>query len=290
MLQENVAIYTTARLLQSHLELDFILSQVFPGLPVYLDLEDALSARAVIYMEHDIDPTIADHIKKTNHRLILMHLGDEKGNKALDSYGIADSILRNYYIEKIFEDARWSSKINWISNGYRNGLITRPDLPTKLASRRKQFARFIGWLNNSQSVDNERVDFNKITNSSPLLNAIPTSGFSQGFSAQLYKYLMEDTVFAPCPAGNAAETIRLFDAMELGCIPITCNHTFLSSAKALSGAPFVFISSWLDLPQKLESLRQNLTAETLDSMQTRVTNYWRALKASTLAKANMVIL
>jgi hypothetical protein len=276
--KNEIIIYTTARFLQIHLELDFLLNEVFLGINISLNIADALSYRTIIYMEHDIDTQLAEQLKSENRRLILAHLGDETGSKIRDAYEIADVVLRNYYIETIFHNPRWSSKIYWLPNGYRNGLTKQNGKKLRPSHERKQFARFIGWLNNSKSVNNERNDLLNIANSTPLLNIIPTAGFNQGFSAHLYQHLMEDSIFAPCPAGNAAETIRLFDAMETGCIPVTCRHSFLASPAALSSAPFIFISSWSELPETLESLRTSLTAETLNSMQTQVSRYWQGVK------------
>ncbi len=279
----DIIIYTTARFLQIHLELDFLLNEVFSGIDISLNIADALSYRTIIYMEHDIDTQLAEQLKSKNRRLILAHLGDETGSKIRDAYEIADIVLRNYYIETIFHNARWSSKIYWLPNGYRNGLAKRNGKKIRPSHERKQFARFIGWLNNSKSVNNERNDLLNIANSTPLLNIIPTAGFNQGFSAHLYQHLMEDSIFAPCPAGNAAETIRLFDAMEAGCIPVTCRHSFLASPAALSSAPFIFISSWSELPATLDSLSTGTTADALTSMQTQVSHYWQGVK--TAAKA-----
>jgi hypothetical protein len=286
---KDVAIFTTARLLQVHLELDFLLGEIFQGIPVFLDLSAAMQARTVLYMEHDLDRDIAKHIKGHSKRLVLIHLGDERGNKSYAAYEFADSIFRNYYLTEIFRDTRWSNKTHWLPNGYRNGLASRPGQERKRASERKQFARFIGWLDNTESINNERFDFIKIANASPLLNSIPTAGFNQGFSSHLYQHVMEDTIFAPCPAGNAAETIRLFDAMECGSIPITCKHEFLSSIGAMCGAPVIFVNNWSELPEELERLNTSLSTASRDQLQEDVKNYWRAIKDHVRAKVNLAL-
>ncbi|WP_162785536.1 exostosin family protein [Polynucleobacter necessarius] len=49
---------------------------------------------------------------------------------------------------------------------------------------------------------------------------MPSHGFVGGYNVGLYSTIMEDSIFAPCPSGNKSETIRLYDALELGCILI----------------------------------------------------------------------
>jgi len=94
---------------------------------------------------------------------------------------------------------------------------------------------------------------------------------------------MEDSIFAPCPSGNNPETIRLYDALELGCIPISLSHEFLLSRDALASigpVPFPILSSWAGLPQFLESMK----AKTLSNpneileLQQRCISWWSDYK------------
>ena len=281
----DVVIFTTPKVLQNCLELEFLFNDLFIGIRMSCDLTEAISARTIIYLEYDFDNSIAQTIKSSGIRLILMHLGDETAIKDLHTYLSADTILRNYYHQAIFEDSRWSEKIHWMPNGYRNGLRQSRSRRPKPVASRKQFARFIGWLSNSNSLNNERANFEQAAKSCEnLLQCIPTQGFAGGFSPNLYKHLMEDTIFAPCPAGNAAETIRIFDALECGCIPISLQHSFLEKQTALQNHPFVILQEWNLLPntfRELFDLRSKL--EELTTMQNRSTKYWNSTKV--LARA-----
>ena len=166
------------------------------------------------------------------------------------------------------------------------------DSHPKPVAARKQFARFIGWLSNANSLNNERAHFEWAAKSCEnLLQCIPTQGFAGGFSPDLYKHLMEDTIFAPCPAGNAAETIRIFDALECGCIPISLQQSFLQKQKALINPPFLVLTEWNQLSQKLQELadlKSNL--EELADLQTRTIYYWRSTKtlAQSIVKRSLV--
>jgi hypothetical protein len=145
----------------------------------------------------------------------------------------------------------------WIPNGFRSGVGPRKASRLRKASDRSQFARFIGWLANADSFNNERLLFREAAlQSMPLLQTIETGGFSAGASPALYAALMEDAIYAPCPGGNSIETIRLYDCLELGCIPIVTNAVYLEDPRALAGAPFPKINDWSELSALLDHLRQ----------------------------------
>jgi hypothetical protein len=283
----DAVIFTTHKVLHACLELEFLFNDVFVGIRVSTDLNEAISARSVVYLEYDFDTNVAKAIKSAGKRLILMHLGDETAIKDLSTYEIADVIFRNYFHQSIFEDLRWHQKIHWMPNGYRNGLKLTGIRKPKPASERKQLARFIGWLSNPNSLGNERAEFELAAQScGTMLQCIPTQGFAGGFSAHLYQHLMEDCIFAPCPAGNAAETIRIFDALELGCIPITLPQFFLQHPQTLGYNPFITITGWNELSASLRKLMElSKIKNEINSLQLRIINYWINTKA--IAKTNL---
>jgi len=288
---EDAVIYTTPKVLQVCLELDFLFHDIFPGARVCLDLNEALSARCLVYLEYDFEMHIAHAIKGAGKRLVLMHLGDETGIKDLSAYIVADAVLRNYYHPDIFSDERWAWKLRWMPNGYRNGLGYRGSRTPKPASGRKQWARFIGWLANPKAVGNERAQFEQAAAAcAGLLHCVPTSGFAGGYSAALYKHLMEDAVYAPCPAGNAAETIRLFDALECGCIPISMPQQFLRTTTAMASAPIAIVQHWAAIEEFLKALKQRSEAAHLaDYHQQQVLRFWAAAKRKAAALAEEVV-
>lgn len=290
-IQDDVVIFTTPRVLQVCLELEFLFHEIFVNVPVSININEAFSASSIIYLEYDFDYLLAQSIKQASKRLVLMHLGDETGIKDLSSYQVADIVLRNYFLPQVFSDERWASKLRWMPNGYRNGLGYRGSRPPKHASRRTQWARFVGWLNNPKAVGNERSEFEQAAlSAAPLLHCVPTEGFAGGYSANLYQQLMEDAVFAPCPAGNAAETIRLFDAMECGCIPISKPQAFLSSGSALAGAPIETISHWSITGELLASFKHRDDAmAVVDERQKQVQRFWTATKHKAAWTAAMAV-
>lgn len=80
--------------------------------------------------------------------------------------------------------------------------------------RRQQLARAIGYLNN--------VDY------------VPTAGFMQGDSPDIYYKKMSKAKIVPAPAGNVTiDSFRLYEALEMLCLPI-------ADTKDSSGVDFDF--------------------------------------------------
>lgn len=292
VMPESAIFLTTPRILHNHLELDFLLNEVFHGITLTTDTSSILSAQTIVYAEYDLDINLITGIKNSGRRLVILHLGDERATKDLSGYEYADVILRNYYFEHILTDDRWKQKIHWIPNGYRSGVGTRPGTIPKQISERQQLCCFIGWLGNKSADNNERVRFaDAVSGLSDLINCIPTQGFAAGFSPTLYRQLMENTVFAPAPAGNAHETIRLCDAMEIGCIPISTRHPFLMSALCMPGAPIILLEDWKSLGNILRQAKKSLIENIIEAKtaQEAVYQYWNAYKRKVNSLAAMAI-
>lgn len=86
---------------------------------------------------------------------------------------------------------------------------------------------------------------------------IETEGFTQGLDHETYYQKLAESKVALCPSGpNTPDTFRLWEALELGCVPIV-NHLpsdprypdgFWSHMLGVE-PPFVFCDDWNALPQ-----------------------------------------
>lgn len=108
---------------------------------------------------------------------------------------------------------------------------------------------------------------------------IKTPGFGRGLGPANYAVQMENARFALAPRGQAPKTIRLFDALELGCILITIAHPFLSAADAMAGSPVVQLTPWQELPHWLARTLASPTYEAdVAGHQQRCLAWWAAFK------------
>ncbi|MBU3605950.1 hypothetical protein IEN92_04215 [Polynucleobacter sp. MWH-Creno-3A4] len=262
----NLQIISSPDSLNGALETWFVQNNLFGGAPYSLGVSSAhFGDAAVIYLElNQINVDLIRHIKSMGNKLVLYHMGGERLDKDISVYAECDLVVRNYYFPSIINSAYLDGRVMWAPNGFRTGVGPRLGGLLKKASQRQTLASFLGWINNADSFNNERASFGQATsNCGENLYLMPSNGFASGYNVGLYAAIMEDSVLAPCPSGNNSETIRLYDALELGCIPISLSHEFLLSPDALAfigPVPFPILQSWSDLPEFLDEMRARIAA------------------------------
>jgi hypothetical protein len=272
--------------LNGALEIWFIQNNLFNGMPYAIDIDLAKTKDTlVIYLELDeVKIDFIRAIKSSSNNVILYHMGDEHADKNIDAYLECDFIIRNYYFSHIQNDSRFAEKIIWAPNGFRTGVGPRAASQLKNVIDRGYIAAFLGWLDNSTSYQSERnyfVEAAKLCGEK--LFVLASNGFAGGYNVGLYSAVMEDSIFAPCPAGNSPETIRLYDALELGCIPISLSHPFLTSVDALGAIgpiPFPILESWGELPSFLDRMKSIALSnpDEIRSLQAKTIHWWSSYK------------
>ncbi|MBU3576749.1 glycosyltransferase family 47 protein [Polynucleobacter sp. UK-Kesae-W10] len=281
-------IISTPDSLNGALETWFIQNDLFAGVPYALGFDPSkVEASTVIYLELiQINLDLIRHLKSLEKKVVLYHMGDERADKEISAYSECDLVIRNYFFDHILAKTGPAKNIMWAPNGFRTGVGPRAADKLKKASSRQSLAAFLGWINNAASFNQERVAFAQAaSNCGENLFVLPSGGFAGGYNVGLYSAIMEDSIFAPCPAGNSPETIRLYDALETGSIPISLRHEFLVSTEALGligPVPFPILNSWNELPAYLQSMRQKLTSspQELDDLQARCIAWWVDYKAA----------
>lgn len=206
----------------------------------------------------------------------VLHMGDELGELDCSWYQDVDYVLRNYWFEEKYRLPPGSrcQKVLWLPNGYANGTGPRPRDTLLPASMREISYFFSGrFPENHPSTAERHAMLQAVTDHQipAFLNA--TDGFGEGYKAASYSALNENARFSLVPKGGADETIRLFDAMECGSIPISLCHPFLEAPEAMGSAPIVKLESWQQLPQ-LHARIQSLSDEQLDEIQREVISWW----------------
>lgn len=272
--------------LNGALETWFIQNNLFSGMPYSLGLNPAVLGDSIaVYLElNQINVDLIRHIKSLGNKVVLYHMGGERLDKDISAYAECDLVIRNYYFQSIISNPEFGNKVLWAPNGFRTGVGPREKSALKKTSQRQCLAAFLGWINNPASYNNERAGFSSgAATSGENLYLMPSNGFAGGYNVGLYSAIMEDSIFAPCPSGNNPETIRLYDALELGCIPISLSHEFLISKDALAmigPIPFPILGSWTELPQFLDEMKAKAISnpnEILD-LQQRCIDWWSNFK------------
>lgn len=266
------------------LETWFYQNEMLGGIPFTLDMEAGkIFDSVVIFIElaAAINLEFIRALRRNRNKVVYLDMGDEMGAKDVTPYAECDLVIRNYLYLNIFEDERYRDKVIWLPNGFRTGVGPRNPNHLKPVLERQWLATFLGWLDNTRSYNNERQIFKEMAprcGGNLFWNA--SSNWSGGYNLGLYTAIMESSIFAPCPAGNCPDSIRIYDAMELGCIPIYLRHTFLDNKYSMQSPPFPLLDSWDELPDFLENKRKEFAGnyKAFEELQAATIEWWTLTK------------
>lgn len=170
-------------------------------------------------------PNLAGYVKEARARGLknvgLLHLADELGDHDRSFYADVDYVFRNYWFKQaLVPPSPQSLGAYWIPNGYRTGV--GPISPQTMLSTadRKITGFFSGVLQGRTNLGERKQMLDVVTESKLPFLVAGTPGFGQGLGPVAYAAFMGMSRFALVPAGNSPETIRLYDALEAGAIPI----------------------------------------------------------------------
>lgn len=121
---------------------------------------------------------------------------------------------------------------------------------------------------------------------------VETKGFTQGLPHSEYFPIMADAKIVPCPSGPVTpDSFRLFEALQLGCVPIADLRTPKEEWTGFwewlfdEPVPFAQISNWESLQGYIEEISKQFPA-----YNNRVQAWWLRYKAKLRAKLNEDIL
>lgn len=104
------------------------------------------------------------------------------------------------------------------------------------------------WFWGGQVNHQDRIDLVHVLRELDNGFLLETAGFTQGIELEDYLELMAQAKLVPCPRGNISpDTMRMYDALELGCTPVILNRDKPFYERLLPGNSFPVIDSWADL-------------------------------------------
>jgi hypothetical protein len=241
----------------------------------------------VVSMKTEFAGYLAEARRRGMRDLMLFHLGDEHGRDDRSFYAEADLVLRNYWFDEVQSDP----KVVWVPNGYALGV--GPAAPgARLKASERNCAGFFAGAMAMRTLSDERHRMRAAVERAALpfqLHVTATSRDRLGPSA--YAARLADARFALVPGGNSPETIRLYDALETGAVPITLRSRFIDAPDALGGAPFPVLEHWDQLPQAYAPFADGaaVALQALDALQDHVLTWWAAFKRRQQAKLRAAI-
>lgn len=164
----------------------------------------------------------------------------------------------------------------WIPNGWAD--LAGPKDPNSLlpASMRKMDCYFAG-----RSTPERKAFLNTLSQQGVDCQIQESEGFGLGKSRPLYGFELGETRFALCPGGESPETIRFYDALENGAIPVlvNCNITeflFPSRTRSTNPPPVMVLDDWSNFGKTVEPYLKDPQA--LDALQSRSVSWWQRQK------------
>lgn len=212
----------------------------------------------------------------------VFHLGDERFELDRSFYGQVDYVIRNYFRPDVvaLPGSGRCLGVLWVPNGYRDGIGARSGHTLTPFTCRHHLMFYSGQPNPGPEGQRDRALLIDVIRRHRIpAVAIVTDRFGGGLGPASYSANMENARFALAPRGRAEETIRLFDSMELGAIPISLRHDFLTDSRAMGGAPVVMLDNWEQLPQWLAKMVYAPGAdEVWRARQIQMIDWWSAFK------------
>lgn len=209
-------------------------------------------------------------------RVFLFHLSDEQFHGGYEVYRFFNGVFRNYW-SSVFTDSTLILPL-----GYSNGL-SRPATITPASSRRYtwSFAGETGRASRPEMVS-------ALAGIGPNLCHATDRG-APPLSPDEYRTLMLESVFAPSPMGRInLECFRLYEALELGCIPIVEKRMTLDYFQNLLGSnPLLTVGNWSEARDRVETLLGDRTR--LDALQQEIMSWWQAKKQTLRGQITAVL-
>ena len=207
----------------------------------------------------------------------FFQVGDEKGDATCESYDLVDYVIRNYHFPH--QLAHKSEHISWVPNGWARGVGPVADWDHLSFQDRTVPAFFSGFIGQGDDQISDRVAMLNVVQDNAIEALMATtSGFGQGLGPAAYAAHMGNTRYALIPSGRSPETIRFYDALELGAIPVVIDGDWLHAADGLGvlgRPPLVILNSWSELPAFLKSVSDVNTAE---QQRLDCVRWWQKIK------------
>jgi hypothetical protein len=194
----------------------------------------------------------------------LFHLGDELHSFDISPYKLVDYVFRNYYYEPYLE----MRNLTYIPLGTNTGFGSFEQSTMIPASARLYQANFVGSLRSN------RMEMINAVKSSTSLSNIYLSyehAWRHGMDIISYRNIVRDSVFTLCPWGNNPESLRFYEAMEAGSIPIYQSHPdpeleFIKTFGPHNPVPqfqtwnesVQFMNEMINSPRKLDALQGDI--------------------------------
>jgi hypothetical protein len=240
---------------------------------VYDGKHELVLPNAILFDKH-IAREGADYYRRfqgTNS--ILVHYLDETYDGGYERYCAFAGVIRIFWAG-FFKDP----SILTVPIGYRDGPPAGKPLNVRPSGARRYVWSFSGEVFKSSRPDM----ITALADMKPhfLIRSDLKDGrpIDRNVGQEEYYEVMTDSMFAPCPMGNAnIESYRFYEALECGAIPIVEKRLFFDYYRNLLGdTPVPTVSGWKGARRLVRDCLGN--AHQLEGLQRECFDWWQAYK------------
>ena len=216
-------------------------------------------ANALVIVQHPYLEKTLEVLASRTEPFNVLHLSDEFCKDPLDFYAhpACKRVIRNYHREV---SSAVAQKVTTIPLGY-HWTVTSKSVP-KLPFRAHTWS-FAGtdWRG--------REALRTLPPDRSVLRLFPKWQDPANLGREEYLALLLDSVFAPCPAGNNAETFRIYEALECGAIPLVLGEF-------VGPLPLIRLASWAEAGDCITHLMAN--PDKLEVYRDKLLGAWTTMK------------
>uniref|UniRef100_A0A914C6E4 Exostosin GT47 domain-containing protein n=1 Tax=Acrobeloides nanus TaxID=290746 RepID=A0A914C6E4_9BILA len=210
-------------------------------------------------------------------------MGDETMSKNIRYYSLATYVFRNYYNADYLLKYR---NTHFVPLGTKTGFGPIQASSLLPASQRKYMVNFIGSIRSNRQ---EMVDKIKNVNISSYINVQANWASKDGINVVNYRDILRESAFTLAPWGNNPESLRLYEALEAGSIPIFQKLDSKRSPMTPMGEnnPIPQFDNWDDAIKFVDKSRSDM--KLVEQLQERVIRFWKSYKEKIQFKIKNVI-
>lgn len=211
------------------------------------------------------------------------HMGDETMRFNVSYYRTATYVFRNYYNAQYLSSF---SNVYFAPLGIKSGFGSIPSNLLLPSSQRRYVANFIGSLRANRR---EMIDEIRSRNISTYLSYEHDWASKNGLHTIDYRNILRESIFTLAPWGNNPESLRLYEALEAGSIPLfqRCakDRSPLTTIEKIHSIPQ--FDSWDEAADFISNFRKDTTA--LDALQKQLIEFWKSYKEELQCQFKTVI-
>eukprot|EP00158_Paraphelidium_tribonemae_P003726 Partr_v1_DN26332_c0_g1_i2_m43254 len=263
-------------------EVDWIINQIFGNIdrPVrvmeaatVMDLKSYQDSVSVFLFE----PPVGLFQRLHNENITnfgALQMGDELFSRPVEFYSEVDFAFRNYFNRDIL--AKYENSM-YVPVGTRSGLFFPHSFVPVPSSRRRYLYSFIGSLRSNRKYALDSVTYGR---DQAFIKVNQNWASNAGMKAIHYRNVITESKFVLCPWGNNEESVRFYEALEAGAIPVAQKSQLKTGDFIDDGlgadSPVLRVNDWKEVDDLLRYYEEHPIE--MDKLQRRIVEWWSKSK------------